>query len=87
MPKYYYEVDKFIEWNSNTELKSKYKQLDNLPIYTYRYTRIEYDYAVSYYYDIIENQILYTTQIQKNEYWNNSQIKKQLLLKALKELK
>jgi hypothetical protein len=90
--KFYYEVDKFIEINGET-LTEACKKNKIMPSVKNRITRIEWDAEINITYyketetsDDLENDD-YCYSITKEEYYNSSQIKTQLLIKALKELK
>jgi len=96
MPKYYYEVDKFVKFK-NEYLNEECKKHKILPSVENRITRIEWykqngaiDF-INYYKELITADYLISSgncvRLTKEEYYNSPQIKKQLLLKALDKLK
>jgi hypothetical protein len=92
--KFYYEVDKFINFEDGY-LIDECEKNKILPSVENRFTRIEWDYEIdniTFYQEKIttgnyEDLDNHCKVITKEEYYNSPQIKKQLLIKALKELK
>jgi hypothetical protein len=88
MAEYYYELDKFIEYNEELDnLDQKCKKAGILPSVKGRYTRILHSNNKYTYYLEKTDNYYNGDVISKKEYYNSPQIKRQLLMKALKELK
>jgi hypothetical protein len=92
MNKFYYEVDSFIKYKNSSLSEACIKNKIPFSVKN-RYTRVEFG---KNYEDVLYFKEHVTTNdddesedvhVSKEEYYNSPQIKQQLLLKALKELK